>query len=316
MSEQQPKKQNQNTRTIIFMLVLSVICALILSFVASALSKPQEMARETDRSGQMLIASKVLSYGGYFLIKNDKGEYIPAKYTAGGYLEKGTPQDFATNSEILDIYNRRFIPMLVDKEGNLTTFEKSGVDKMKYMSEFQKNGYYDLPLKLVYKILPNIKEGEKVDVETAKADGWVFPINGFGLWDAIYGFLAIEPNADTIIGITWYNQKETPGLGANIATPEWQSLFPGKLIFQENSDGSTDFKTAPLGITVVKGKVSEVYGNAPKAKSAVDGMAGATLTGNGVTEAYKDSLDPYRPFLIKLHEEYVKEHPGNKEAKS
>ena len=45
----------------------------------------------------------------------------------------------------------------------------------------------------------------------------------------------------------------------------------------ESPDGKTDFKTAPVGIIVVKGKVSEVLGNSPKAKSAVDGMAGATL---------------------------------------
>jgi Na+-transporting NADH:ubiquinone oxidoreductase subunit C len=112
----------------------------------------------------------------------------------------------------------------------------------------------------------------------------VIPVNGFGLWDAIYGYLALDPNGDTVIGITWYDQKETPGLGANISETSWQSLFPGKVIFQESPDGSTDFKTAQLGITVVRGKVSEVYGDSPKAKSAVDGMAGATLTGNGVNE--------------------------------
>lgn len=316
MSEPQPKQQNQNVRTLIFMLILSVICALILSFVASALAKPQDIAKETDRSGQMLIASKILSHEGYFLIKNEKGDYVPAKYTPGGHLVEGTTSDIASSTQILEIYNQRLIPMLVDKEGNLTTFEKSGVNQLEYLSEFQKDGYYDLPLKLVYKILPNIKEGEKVDVETTPAEGWVFPVNGFGLWDAIYGYIAIAPNGDDVIGITWYNQKETPGLGANIATAEWQNLFPGKLIFQESADGTTDFKTAPLGIIVVKGKVSEVYGDSPKAKSAVDGMAGATLTGNGVIDAYKNSLGPYRPFLIKIHDEYMKEHPGNQEVKA
>ena len=58
-----------------------------------------------------------------------------------------------------------------------------------------------------------------------------------------------------------------------------------------------------LGITVVKGKVSEVLGNSPKALSAVDGMAGATLTGNGVTNASRDVLAAYRPFLMHLHDE-------------
>ena len=65
---------------------------------------------------------------------------------------------------------------------------------------------------------------------------------------------------------TWYDQKETPGLGANIAEAYWQSLFPSKKLFQEGADGKTDFKTAPLGITVVKGKVSEVLGDVTKGK--------------------------------------------------
>jgi Na+-transporting NADH:ubiquinone oxidoreductase subunit C len=123
-----------------------------------------------------------------------------------------------------------------------------------------------------------------------------------GLWDAIYGYLAIKNDGDTVIGISWYDQKETPGLGANIAEPEWQSQFPNKKIFQESPNGETDFKTAPLGITVVKGKVSEVLGDSTKALSAVDGMAGATLTGNGVTNAYRDVLAAYRPFLLIVHE--------------
>ena len=57
---------------------------------------------------------------------------------------------------------------------------------------------------------------------------------------------------------------------------------------------------------MVKGKVSEVLGNAPKAKSAVDGMTGATLTGNGVNDAYREVLAAYRPFLIKVNEENAK----------
>ena len=135
----------------------------------------------------------------------------------------------------------------------------------------------------------------------SKPEGYVIPVNGFGLWDAIYGYLAVATDGNTVIGISWYDQKETPGLGANISEAPWQDLFPGKKIFQESADGKTEFKMTPLGIVVVKGKVSEVLGTNPKSKSAVDGMAGATLTGNGVTDAYRDVLGPYRPFLMKLN---------------
>ena len=111
-----------------------------------------------------------------------------------------------------------------------------------------------------------------------------------------------------MIGISWYDQKETPGLGANIAEADWQSQFPGKQVFQAGPDGKVEAETALLGILVVKGKVQEVLGNAPKALSAVDGMSGATLTGNGVTQAYKTVLQAYRPFLLKLYREGKAKH--------
>lgn len=281
-----PEKQS-NSYTLLFMVVLSLICAIILSVLASSLKEPQELAKELDRSKQMLIAARILSPYGYFLVQ-DK---VPAKLSKG-ILEPTEKPVVANQEEILEIFRNRIHPFLVDDKGELTTFEKTGIDQQKYTQEYRKTGYYKEPYKLLYQITSN--------QEPSKVEGYVIPVNGMGLWDAIYGFLAIKPDGNTVIGISWYDQKETPGLGANISEPEWQSQFPGKHLFQESADGKTDIKTAPLGITVVKGKVSEVLGNSPKALSAVDGMAGATLTGNGVTNGYRDVLAAYRPFLTKL----------------
>lgn len=297
------------------MVILSVVCALILSIAASVLAAPQAQAKEIDRSMQMMIAAKILSPEGNFLLKSGQNKYEKAKFTPGGILMADSQADYATSQQILELYEKRLIPFLVDSKGNLKSFKEANVNEAEYLSEFQKTGYYKLPLMLVYKIMPNPKKDVPQDSIKTAAEGWVFPVNGFGLWDAIYGYLAIAPNGETVIGISWYQQKETPGLGANIATPEWQSDFPGKLIFQQNAEGKIDFKTAELGINVVKGKVSEVLGSSPKAKSAVDGMAGATLTGNGVTAAYKETLAPYRPFLIKIHEEYAKQTSDKQETK-
>lgn len=282
-----------NTRTIMFMVILSFICALILSVLASLLAGPQEIALVLDRSKQMMIASKIYDFGGYFLMKEGE-KYIPAKFSEGAVLVPGTDRDIPTTSQIIEVKDARLVPFLVNKKGEESTFEKEGINLDTYLADFKKSGYYKQPWMLIYKILSN---------KELQPAGYVIPVNGFGLWDAIYGYIAVETDGNTVIGISWYDQKETPGLGANIAEPEWQSFFPGKHIFQESPDGKTDFKTAPLGITVVKGRVVDVLGNSPKAKSAVDGMAGATLTGNGVTAGYQESLSPYRAFLIKVHEE-------------
>lgn len=294
MSESTPNTVPSNLRTILFMVILSFACALILSILASVLEQPKETAKELDRSKQMMIAAKLLDHQGHFLV-DENNQFVPAKYQDGS-LVAGSPKDVATNQQLLEIYNKRIQPYVVNKAGEVKTFQEAGVNYDQYVSEYKKSGYYKQPWMLVYKILPNKSSS------TNEIDGYVIPVNGFGLWDAIYGYLAIKPDGNTVIGTSWYDQKETPGLGANIAEAYWQNLFPDKHIFQESPSGKTDYKTAPLGIVVVKGKVSEVLGNSPKSKSAVDGMAGATLTGNGVTEAYRDVLAPYRNFLIKLQE--------------
>lgn len=294
---QQPRKFS-DTETIIFVVILSLVCALILSVLASALSKPKELAKDLDRSKQMMIAARILTHEGYFIVPDEKGNYTPAKYEKEGILVPTTDKIPATNAELIDIYKKRLIPFFVDNKGSEVSVEKSNIDLNTYINDFRKSGYYKEPLKLLYKIMPN------KHTEDEKPIGYVIPINGYGLWDAIYGYIAIKPDGDTVIGISWYDQKETPGLGADIATEAWQKQFPGKKLFVEGPSGTTDFKTAPLGITVVRGYVADVLGSAPKAKSAVDGMAGATLTGNGVTDAYRDVLSGYRPFLLSLNKQY------------
>jgi Na+-transporting NADH:ubiquinone oxidoreductase subunit C len=304
MSEPQPKKEQSNSQVYMFMIILSVTCAVILSLMASVLEEPQEVAKELDRSQQMLIATRIYTHDGYFQIRDDKGEYIPAKYAGKGQLVPGTVKDYATNAEILDIYKSRLVPFLVDKDGNKISIDQKGFNLQTYIAEYKKEGYYKQQEKLIYDILPNPKSTEQ---EKSDPIGYLIPVNGYGLWDAIYGYIAIETDGDTVIGISWYDQKETPGLGAVIVEKSWQSLFFGKKIFQQGPSGQSDFKASPIGINVLKGKVNEVLGEVPKARSAVDGMAGATLTGNGVTSAYKDVLSAYRPFFIKLNEANKKE---------
>lgn len=298
MSEPQPSASSNNSKTIIFMILLSFFCALILSILASVLAAPKEIAKDLDRSKQLMIAAKILDHEGYFLVEDKEGEYVPAKFEEGGYLVPSDKKEIATQAQLLEIYKKRVRPLLVNAQGETSTFEKEKINEEEYHGKYKKIGYYKAPWKLVYEILPNTKEESKKE----KPVGYVFPISGFGLWDAIYGYLAVKPDGNTVIGTSWYEQKETPGLGANIAEPYWQALFPGKKIFQESADGKTDFKTASLGLTIVKGKVSEVYGESVKSRSAIDGMTGATLTGSGVTDAFRETLAPYRPFLIRIRE--------------
>lgn len=211
----------------------------------------------------------------------------------------------ATADAIYAVSQERLLPRLTNEAGEVTTFDEAGIDINDYLSDNAKTGFADLPEKLFYIVLPN---GATVD---ATPEAYIFPLAGFGLWGPIYGYVALEPNADTIIGNTWQAPLETPGLGANIQYPAWLVQFEGKKIFLPSASGETNFERAPLGITVVKGKVSDKYGDSTRAETAVDGVTGATLTGDGVTAAYSASLAPYRNLLIALNTKNQEDSGGS-----
>lgn len=253
--------RDSNRYITLFIVAVCVGCASILSILADVLREPQEKASKLYLSKQLLLSAKLIE-----------------------------PEQKLSQAQILNIYNSRVKPRLTNAKGDLFTFEQLNLDQDTYMEENAKGGYANLPNKLVYII-------KEKDSDTPY--GYVIPVNGYGLWDAIYGFICVAPDGDTVIGTTWYEQKETPGLGAEIATSKWQAQFPDKLIFQEGPSGATNFEAAKMGIRVVKTTVEQEIGNRPAAKSAVDGISGATKTSEGVSEAYQKSLTPYRQFLIR-----------------
>ena len=144
----------------------------------------------------------------------------------------------------------------------------------------------------------DIKEGEKLyPLYTYKEDGkiiaYAFPIVGKGLWSTLYGYLALQPDAKIIRGITFYKDGETPGLGAEIEKDWFQNNFKGKSIW--------DFKNNKLWpVAVIKGKVADKISDKDKATHYVDGISGATLTGKGVTAMMDKEVKKYDPFFSKI----------------
>ncbi len=290
------KKPFTNTQTVFFIIAVSTVCALVLSILASMLSIPKEEAKTLDRSQQLLMAAKMFSHEGYFLVSQN-GSWTPAELLQNGKLEPTPKPKKATKSEVLEVVSSRVVPMLVNDKGEMTTYEQAGLSINQYLSEHKKSGFKGQAWYPIYEVFQNSVQGAPQQTPLC----YVIPISGFGLWDYIFGFIAIKPDGVTVQGISWYEHKETPGLGANISEPDWQKQFPGKVIFQPDGEGKIDLERAPIGLTVVRGKVSDIFGSTPRSQSAVDGMAGATLTGNGVTKAYKDTLELYRPFFERLH---------------
>ena len=119
----------------------------------------------------------------------------------------------------------------------------------------------------------------------------VLPIRGYGLWGTLYGYLSLDSDLNTVRGIEYYDHKETPGLGGEVDNPNWKSDWYGKRIY--NDDGS-------VALYVTKGASLTDY--------EIDGISGATLTTNGVSNMIKYWLgdNGYGPIIKNLNEEIQK----------
>ncbi len=113
----------------------------------------------------------------------------------------------------------------------------------------------------------------------------VLPVHGAGYQSMLYGYLALQPDLETVAALTFYEQAETPGLGDKVAAAQWLAKWPGtKLVDEEGK----------LRISVVKGAAARAY--------EVDGISGATRTGNGVNNLMRFWLGDlgFGPFLKRL----------------
>ncbi|MGS2719270.1 Na(+)-translocating NADH-quinone reductase subunit C [Paraglaciecola aestuariivivens] len=110
----------------------------------------------------------------------------------------------------------------------------------------------------------------------------VLPVHGSGLWDLMYGFLAIDADGNTVRELVYYQHKETPGLGGEIQNPSWKAKWGGKKLYNNGE----------VAIEVKKGDNSND-------QYAVDALSGATLTSNGVenTLTYWLGENGFGPYL-------------------
>ena len=125
----------------------------------------------------------------------------------------------------------------------------------------------------------------KFPVFKAKNGCVVIPVYGAGLWDAIWGYVALEPDMNTVKGIVLDHKGETPGLGAEIATPAHQAKYVGKTVFEGD-----DF----VSNTLKKGGANPADANYAH---EVDAITGGTKTSDGVTEMIRSGLGNYLPYL-------------------
>ena len=119
---------------------------------------------------------------------------------------------------------------------------------------------------------------------------YIIELRGVGLWDAIWGYISLKADFNTINGVSFDHKGETAGLGAEITKDWFKDSFIDEKVF--NKQGQL------VGITVLKGNNDP--NNSDKDDHEVDAISGSTITGDGVTDMIKERLNNYLPYLEKL----------------
>ena len=112
----------------------------------------------------------------------------------------------------------------------------------------------------------------------------ILPVEGKGLWGPIWGYVSLRSDLNTIYGVTFDHKGETPGLGAEINTTSFESMFNNKKLFENG---------AFVSIQVHKGGAdpSDIHG--------VDAISGGTITSKGLEKMLLDCLKKYNDYLLK-----------------
>ncbi|HQR56797.1 MAG TPA: Na(+)-translocating NADH-quinone reductase subunit C [Burkholderiaceae bacterium] len=260
-------KRESTRYTLLFATAVCVVCALLVS-VAAVTLQPRQAA-----SARLYMEKNVL--------------------LAAGLLEPGVD---VTAADVNRIFDERIKVRLVDlATGELVPAERldaraydqrkaRGDPTMSRVAPANNAGIGRLPN---YAVVYFIMKGDKVDQI-------VIAVEGLGMWGTIYGFLSLDSDGNTVRGLTYYDQKETPGLGGEIGNPKWQALWRGRKGFDDQWNAR---------ITVIKGQAGT-----PEADPLrVDGLSGATVTSNAITRLMQFWLSDngYGKFLKRFREGQV-----------
>lgn len=264
--------------TLMVAVVLCVVCSLAVSAAAVALRPRQEANEKLDQQKNILDATG-LAVGEYGIQAGDLDSTQISDLNRW-ISEKLVDLDTGHYNTAVDINNYDMVEAAM---GASTSIE---ITDPKYNPGEKRRPKV---MKVFFVKRPGSDKIQQV----------VLPVYGKGLWGTLYGYLALKSDLNTIQGITFYQHKETPGLGGEVDNPLWKKQWDGRKLFDENGTPAAMVWKGP----------------APSDNPyAVDGLSGATITSRGVTNLlhYWASDEAYGPFLDKLAAEIGVDSPtGN-----
>ncbi|MBB1317934.1 Na(+)-translocating NADH-quinone reductase subunit C [Shewanella sp. SR43-4] len=247
-------------RTLFVVVGLCLICSVLVSTAAVVLKPIQQENKLLDKQKYILEAASLIN----------------------------TKEGKVTKKEILSKYEQYVEARLVDLktgefvEGNANLYDQRKASRDTDTSSVPENDIASI------KRVADTAVVYLVHNDEGKLTSVILPIHGYGLWSTMYALLALEADLNTVQGLVYYDQGETPGLGGEVENPKWKALWKGKQLFDAQGN---------LAISVTKNPVvaSSVHG--------VDALSGATLTSNGVQHSLQFWLgkEGFANFIAKAH---------------
>ena len=224
-----------------FAIAVCLVCALFVAGSAVGLKDRQDANILLDRQEKVLIVAGLMK----------DGESLPRE-------------------KIATIFKSSIQQKVIDLKTGEANTEIDGSTFDQQAAARDPNTSFEAPenLSKVRRLPDNALVFDVIDDGQLKA--LILPIEGYGLWGTLYGYIALAPDARTIVGITFYKHKETPGLGGEVDNPRWKARWPGRLAFDDRGNPA---------IGVKKGAA----GSIEEDPYEVDGLSGATITSRGVT---------------------------------
>lgn len=242
--------QQSNAYIIGFTAALTIIIGGLLSFTSQVLAPAQKRSIELDTKTSIL--SSVMNL--------DSLQY--------------------TEQQILELYDQRIESLVVDINGNEVTQDEEGnpivAENVNIVNNYKKD-----PEERLYPVYKYLNE------ETGNVQAYILPLYGAGLWDKIWGYVALKDDLNTITGVSFDHKAETPGLGARISTDEVQQRYIGKKIYNEEGE-------------LVSVRMVKTENNTGLSEHQVDGMSGATITGRGLNDMLYNYLSHYQAYFKKV----------------
>ncbi|MBL9101243.1 MAG: Na(+)-translocating NADH-quinone reductase subunit C [Myxococcales bacterium] len=248
---------NSTGYTIGFATAVCVLCGIGVASSNVALKERQDDNKRLDQQKQVLLVAGLLQ-----------------------------PGQEASSAAISDLFEKNIRPEVIDLKTGQTAkgVSPAGFDMLRAQKDPATSQVAPPNAAKVLR-LPNNALVYHV-VKDGKTETLILPIQGYGLWSMLYGYLAVANDANTVKGITYYQHAETPGLGGEVDNPKWKALWPGRKLYDEQGKEA---------LRIIKGRAGD-----PKTDPyQIDGLSGATITSNGVSNTLQFWFGPdgFTPFL-------------------